>query len=95
MGRSSTPKYVIYLSCISFINKRKELHRFAWKYKQHGKPTEKNAKRFRDDMNKSIESGNNTHLNGSQSLYSNAIIKENRFNGVIIAQYTSPMFEVI
>ena len=92
MGRSSTPKYRIEMQCIHFVNKRKEVHSFAYNGK---KPSEESAKEFRDKMNKSMDKGeSNEHLKGIQSAYSKTTIV-NQKTGEIAAIFNPPMFELI
>ena len=91
MGRITTPKYRIELSCIHFGNKRKEWHSFSFS----GKPTENSAKNFRDLMNESMKAGGtNEHLNKLMSLYGRARVIEQKTN-LCVAEYNPPMFEVI
>lgn len=95
MGRSTKPKYRIELTCISFTNKRKETHFFAYMVKEHGKPTIENAKTFRNGMNSSMKTGgSNEHLKGTISDYSNAYIIE-QGTGDTVAEYIAPMFETV
>jgi len=90
MSKTKTPKHRIEMSCVHFINKRREVHSFAFT----GKVSDQAAKRFRDSMNESIERGSNVHLKGTQSNYSNAFIIEQR-TGDVVAQYVAPAFESI
>lgn len=94
MGITKTPKYRIELTCISFVNKRKEKHSFAWDYKQDGKPSADAVKNFVRKMNQSIINGHNQHLQKLQSLYSNAFIVDQK-TGTNKAEYIAPMFETI
>lgn len=91
MGKTTTPKYRIELTCISFINRCREVHTYPF---IGIKPTERGAKQFRDDINLSIEEGVNKHLKGTQSKYSNATVIEQK-SGRIAAQYIAPKFELI
>jgi hypothetical protein len=94
MGRVSTPRYRIELSCNHFLNKRKEVHSYAFT----GKPSIEGAKKFRDAMNDSVfnvnKAATNIHLSKVQSPYGRATII-NQKTGEIVAEYNPPMFEVI
>lgn len=95
MKRDTEPKYRIELSFIHYGNKRRETAQFAWNSKQDGKPTSENAKRYRDQMNASIQKGGtNEHLRKQQSDYSRATITEQE-TGVEVAKYNPPMFQTI
>jgi hypothetical protein len=89
MSKTTTPKYRIELTCISFINKQKEIHSYVFK----GRPTEKAAKEFRDGMNESFNTVNN-HLRKYQSDYSKATIVE-QSTGRDVVTYNPPLFETI
>ena len=92
--KTHTPKYRIELTCVSFVNKCRESHKFAYNVKESGKPCELNAKKWRDGINKSILSGANVHLAKIHSLYSNVSIIEQK-TGISVAQYNATMFETI
>ena len=95
MGKSITPKFRIEMSCIHFLNQRREIHRYGYSVAQDGVPSADNAKKFRDGMNRSFQvGGTNEHLNGTQSPYSNARII-NQKTGECVAEYIAPMFEIV
>lgn len=95
MGRSYTPKYRIELSFVDFKGRQRKIDAFGWSCKRHGRPSEHNAKRFRDGMNESLEKGmSNEHLKHRQSAYGTARIIE-QSTGDVIATYKPPMFEVV
>jgi len=62
MSKTKTPKHRIEMSCVHFLNKRREVHSFAFT----GKASDQAAKRFRDLMKESIERGSNEHLKGTK-----------------------------
>ncbi len=92
--KTKTPKYRIELTCVDFRIRSKVTHRYAYNVAESGKPNPSNAKLWRDLMNKSTVNGCNSHLNGLQSMYSNAKIVL-QSTGETIAEYSAPMFEVI
>ena len=91
MGKVVTPKYRIELTCINFIAKRRETHKTVYR----GKVSDAAAKKYRDEMNKSLRSGGtNEHLRKGKSDYSNAYIV-NQKTGETVAQYIAPKFETV
>lgn len=93
MGRSYKCTYKLQMRYLDFRLKRTNWQIIGLMAKDI-KPTEKDVKRYRDDMNKSIISGCNQHLNQFQSLYSDCILTDQR-TGEIVVNYKAPMFEVI
>lgn len=95
MGKTITPKYRVEISYISFTEKRIKTDSFAWDIKRHGKPTNENAKKFRDAMNESLnKGGSNENLRDNQSDYCNTEIKDQK-TGEVIAEFIPPLFEVL
>jgi len=86
MRNVKTPKYRIELSCVSFTNKRREVHSFAF----DGRPTLKRAIEYRDGMNASFNT-HNSHLRGCQSDYNNVQVI-NQKTGAVVVEYKAPMF---
>lgn len=90
--KTKQPKYRIEMTCVDFVKQSRAIHRYAF---EGMRPTEANAKKFRDQMNSSIsENGTNSHLVGKQSHYSNAQIVEQK-TGKIVSAYISPKFELV
>lgn len=95
MGKITTPTYRIEVSCISFLNKRREIHSFAWDCSKEGRPTSANIQKWIAGFNKSLEiGGSNQHLNGTQSPYNNGTIYRQK-TGTKVAEYIAPKFQVI
>jgi len=93
MGKTFKCTYKLEMSFVDFNAKCRRWQSFGLMANQI-KPTEKDVKRYRDAMNQSIINGSNKHLNSSQSLYSNAVLTDQR-TGKVVVKYTAPMFEVI
>ena len=95
MGKSSTPKYRIELRS---NDPKRKWDSYAYLVKNYGKPTEANAKRFRNDMNASFQGGGtNYHITeglGYVLHYSDAQIVEQK-TGRVVAKYKAPVFEVV
>jgi hypothetical protein len=92
MGKSITCTYRLELKYISFTQKRVLWQSFGLMRKDI-KPTQAGIKKYRDDLNNSIINGCNSHLNSSQSLFSDAILINQKTGERI--EYKAPMFEVI
>ena len=91
MGKITTPKYRIEMSCVSFTNKRKEWHSYGF----IGRPSDAAAKSFRDGMNASMQNGGtNEHLANLQSPYGTARII-NQKSGDLVALFVPPAFEIV
>jgi len=93
MGKTIKCTYKLELSFVNFNSRRKEWQTFGLMASDI-KPNEKDVKRYRDAMNESLMNGSNKHLSSSQSLYSNAILTDQR-TGEVVVKYNAPMFEVI
>ena len=94
MGNTKTPKFRIEMTCIHFLNKRKETHSIIYSVKENGTPSKTNAWKFRNELNNSMLRGVNTHLSKIHSLYSDASIV-NQKTCETVAVYKSNSFEVI
>lgn len=93
MGKTTTPKYRIELTYVDFITRKKAVASFAYMVGEQGPATEVGAKKYRDGMNASLKT-HNAHLADGQSPYSNATIVR-QSDGVVVAEYKAPMFEVV
>ena len=91
MGRSITPKYV-------FIVDGKNAEAMAWDGKRLGKPTNESLRKHVIAWGKSFEAGQaNEHVSkalGYIPYPSRAIVRENRRDGRIVAEWKAAMFQV-
>ena len=91
-----TLKYVLEYKFVDFSSKTVQTATQVWRIK-HGRPTEANIKRWREDFVESVESkdGCNRHLLGKFSMPGTVTIRLNKTNGATVAKYVPPMFELI
>lgn len=93
MGKTRKCTYRLELRCLNFQTRQNEWQTFGLMSKDI-KPTEKDVKRWRDDMNQSIINGVNKHINHLQSLFSDARLFDQRTWEMVVF-YKAPAFEVI
>jgi len=93
MGKTIKCTYKLELSFVDFNAKCKRWQSFGLMARDI-KPTERDVKRYRDAMNESLINGSNKHLRQFQSMYSNAVLTDQR-NGQIVVRYNAPMFETL
>ena len=102
MGRSTTPKYIVVTRTNDVGHK---LTPFAWRTRaQYGRPgdgiaNDANLAKFVAGYNKSFEPGGaNAHLSDAVGFIvhiHHAAIYENCAGGAMVAEFNSPMFEVV
>lgn len=92
MSKTVRCTYRLELKYVSFTHKAIRWQTFGLMAKDI-KPTQTGIKAYRDAMNQSLLNGSNTHLNKLQSLYSDAILINQKTGEKI--EYKAPMFEVI
>jgi hypothetical protein len=107
MGRSSTPPFVVEVTCQAPPGcKQYGFTPSSWYTRSHtmngikgkGKPTDKKLEDYILEMGKSMNPGGvNAHLSKDMDYIpypTSAIIRENRPGGTVVARWKAPMFMV-
>lgn len=93
MGKSYAPKYMVRLVDQNGATE------MVWDCRSNGRPTDKNAEKFRQRMNDSVQPGGcNDHLKvfgEGIPHFSKVIVRRNERNGQVVAKANAPMFEVV
>ena len=94
MGRTTIPTYYAQVK----DNTGPNLHHMVWDCKRHGRPTAKNAERYRVSLNESFKLGGvNDHISKGYGFLvhtSEVRVVRNR-TGEVVASAKAPMFEVV
>lgn len=100
MGRSYTPTYRVE----TFDNRmnvslyQRRLESCAWNCKRDGRPTEANAEKYRQEMNKTfLPGGVNYHISESCgfTIHISTVWIIRQSTGELVAKAKAPMFEVM
>ena len=70
----------------------------AWNVKDHGRPTDKNAERYRRSLNESLKIGGvNEHISKAAGflVHTSAVRVIRQATGQVVASAKAPLFEVV